>query len=80
MIRTITPRGSVRSTVKRKRSPGIAGPGGGTDDKPVGTVYLGLCGPDGTRTTRRRFPGDRQRVRQLSSQWSLDMLRAEVAG
>ncbi len=43
---------------------GIAGPGGGSPDKPVGTVWLALAGPDGIETFVRHFAGDRAAVRQ----------------
>ena len=46
---------------------GIAGPGGGTGEKPVGTVCFGWSGRNGdTRTARVRFEGSRQQVRELS--------------
>ncbi len=54
---------------------GIAGPGGGTPEKPVGTVHLAIAGPDGTRTWTRRFPGDRDRVRKTSAYDLLNQLR-----
>ncbi len=57
---------------------GIAGPDGGTEEKPVGTVYLGLTGPSGTSVRRFQFPGDRAWVRTLSCQNALDMLRLEL--
>ena len=54
---------------------GIAGPDGGTPAKPVGTVFIGLA-RDGQVTSRRfRFAGDRARVKWLSTQMALDMLR-----
>lgn len=43
---------------------GIAGPGGGSAAKPVGTVWFGLASKDGTETFRRRFDGDRAAVRR----------------
>lgn len=58
---------------------GIAGPGGGSDEKPVGTVHVAIAGPLETAHRHLRLPGDRQRVRQLSSQWALDMLRRALA-
>ncbi len=55
---------------------GIAGPGGGSEEKPVGTVCLGLAGPDGqVRVRTLRFPGERERVKFQASQAALDMLR-----
>ena len=55
---------------------GVAGPGGGSDDKPVGTVCLAVAGPDDERITRTvLFPGDRAMIRQLSAVTALDMLR-----
>lgn len=60
---------------------GIAGPGGGSEHKPVGTVHLALAGPaDGQVEHRRvRFPGDRERVRQMTSQLALDLVRRRAS-
>jgi nicotinamide-nucleotide amidase len=54
---------------------GIAGPTGGTPDKPVGLVFIALDGPGGPRVRRAHFPGDRERVRQQACQAALEMLR-----
>ena len=54
---------------------GVAGPGGGSEAKPVGTVVIGLAGPDGCRAHRFRFVGNRTRVRTLAAQYALDLLR-----
>lgn len=54
---------------------GYAGPDGGTDYDPVGTVYLGIAGPTETRVIRVRYGADRWRVRTLATQASLDLLR-----
>ena len=54
---------------------GVAGPGGGSEEKPVGTVHIAVAGPRGTAHKRIRFPGDRERVRMQSAQFALDMLR-----
>ncbi|MEG3939736.1 MULTISPECIES: competence/damage-inducible protein A [unclassified Microcoleus] len=60
---------------------GIAGPGGGTDAKPVGLVYIGLAGPDGvTESFEYRFGDARGRdwIRHLSSCTALDRLRRQL--
>jgi nicotinamide-nucleotide amidase len=54
---------------------GIAGPGGGTEEKPVGLVYLGLDGPDGARTARFQLSGDRETIRARATALALHMLR-----
>ena len=55
---------------------GVAGPGGGSEEKPVGTVHLAVAGPGGRVAHRRfRFPGDRERVRWFASQLALEILR-----
>ena len=58
---------------------GVAGPAGGTETKPVGTVVIGLATPAGCQTRRVRFLGDRGRVRALSAQSALDLLRRTLA-
>ena len=45
---------------------GIAGPGGGTSEKPVGLVFISVVGPKGSLTRRFVFPGDREAVRSAS--------------
>ncbi|MCU0228577.1 MAG: nicotinamide-nucleotide amidohydrolase family protein, partial [Bryobacterales bacterium] len=59
---------------------GYAGPDGGTDADPVGTVYVAVSGPYRMHTQRLSFPGDRDRVRRFATQWALDILRVEVLG
>jgi nicotinamide-nucleotide amidase len=60
---------------------GIAGPGGGTESKPVGTVYLGLAS-EGHPTVVRRcyFPLDRVTFKHMTSSAALDLLRRQVLG
>ncbi|MFL6234407.1 MAG: competence/damage-inducible protein A [Thermoanaerobaculia bacterium] len=59
---------------------GIAGPGGGSEEKPVGTVHLAVAGPrDGEVEHRHvRLPGDRNRVRRFATQILLEMLRRRL--
>jgi nicotinamide-nucleotide amidase len=54
---------------------GIAGPGGGSEEKPVGTVHIGLASSSGVRERALRFPGDREMVRLQATQSALDMVR-----
>jgi nicotinamide-nucleotide amidase len=54
---------------------GIAGPGGGTAEKPVGLVFIGLAGPAGEKAWRFQFPGDRNTVRERAASQALDLLR-----
>jgi nicotinamide-nucleotide amidase len=54
---------------------GIAGPGGGTPEKPVGLVHIGLADEQGARERAYRFPGDRERIRQHAAQAALDAVR-----
>ncbi|MGH9838446.1 MAG: competence/damage-inducible protein A [Blastocatellia bacterium] len=57
---------------------GIAGPGGGSEEKPVGLVYIALA--DDAQSTARKFvfPGDRQFIRTLSVNAALDMIRRRI--
>lgn len=57
---------------------GIAGPTGGTPEKPVGLVFLGLAGPKGVETQRHQFPGDREMVKTLTAETALDWLRRRL--
>jgi PncC family amidohydrolase len=53
---------------------GVAGPGGGTPDKPVGTVYIGFAGPDLEKVERFAWNGDRRENKRLSAQAALGIL------
>jgi len=57
---------------------GYAGPSGGTEFDPAGTVYLGISGPGGERVIRARHGGDRYRTRTLAAQGALDLLRKSL--
>ena len=59
---------------------GIAGPEGGTEDKPVGTVFIGLADDAGTIVRRHQLAFDRRRNKQLSSQIALDWVRRRLLG
>ena len=57
---------------------GIAGPEGGSEEKPVGTVFVGYADADKTRSVKFVFPGDRYLIRWRSSQAALDYLRRQM--
>jgi nicotinamide-nucleotide amidase len=59
---------------------GIAGPDGGTAEKPVGLVFVAVDGAAGTRVRRSIFPGSRERVRFQATQVALEMLRRGLRG
>ena len=56
--------------------PGVAGPGGGTPEKPVGLVWFGIASSAGVRTEKAMFCGDRARVREQAVVHALGMLTA----
>ena len=58
---------------------GIAGPEGGTPDKPVGTVWLALSGPSGTSAAAKKYRGDRGQVRMQSAFGALQLLREALS-
>ncbi len=58
---------------------GIAGPDGGSPDKPVGTVWFAWAGPDHLQALKRQFDGDRAAVRQASVQVALEGLINRLA-
>lgn len=57
---------------------GIAGPGGGTEDKPVGLVYIAVSDGENTEVVEKKFAGDRNRIRQYTSQQALDLVRRRL--
>jgi nicotinamide-nucleotide amidase len=57
---------------------GVAGPGGGTPEKPVGLVFHALASASGTEVIERHFPGDRKRVRRFATTLALDMVRRKL--
>jgi len=58
---------------------GVAGPGGGTLETPVGTVYLGCASQSGTAVVRMQFSGDRQAVREQTVLFALTMALAALS-
>jgi len=59
---------------------GVAGPGGGTPEKPVGTVHLCVAGPDGHELRALRLPGSRSAVRERSVTQAMHLLRVLTVG
>ena len=57
---------------------GIAGPGGGTEEKPVGLVYIAISDGAQTEVVEKNFAGDRERIRFYASQQALDMVRRKL--
>ena len=57
---------------------GLAGPGGGTPEKPVGTVYLGVSTKNCTRAVPLQLHGDRARIRTLTVKNALNEVRKEA--
>jgi len=57
---------------------GVAGPSGGTPEKPVGLVFHALAGDSGTEVIERNFPGDRKRIRWFATTLALDMVRKKL--
>ncbi len=59
---------------------GIAGPDGGTDETPVGTVFLSVADQTGLLVKKHKFNGDRERVRALAAQLTLELIRRRLLG
>ncbi|MFB3920317.1 MAG: competence/damage-inducible protein A [Terriglobia bacterium] len=57
---------------------GIAGPGGGTTEKPVGLVFIALADERGTQVREFRFPGDRDRIRNWATTAALEIIRRRI--
>jgi len=57
---------------------GVAGPSGGTAEKPVGLVFHAVANSSGTEVVQRNFLGDRKRIRRFASTMALDMLRRKL--
>ena len=57
---------------------GVAGPGGGTAEKPVGMVFHAVASDTGTEVIQRNFAGDRKRIRRFASTMALDMVRRKL--
>src|SRR2546426_649232 len=57
---------------------GIAGPTGGSPEKPIGTVYIALAGPDNILAKKLFFPSDRETFKQLAAQAAFDLLRRKL--
>lgn len=57
---------------------GIAGPSGGTLEKPVGTVWFAVTGPQVDVTEKKNFSGDRNQIQEQSAQFALELLLGEL--
>mgnify|MGYP002620202050 CR=1 FL=1 len=57
---------------------GVAGPGGGSADKPVGLVWMAIAGPQGVRSEKRLFSGNREQIRAQAIEYSLQMLNTAL--
>ena len=57
---------------------GVAGPAGGTAEKPVGLVFHAVASDRGTEVIQRNYPGDRKRIRRFASTMALDMVRRKL--
>ena len=57
---------------------GYAGPDGGADGTPVGTVFIAVAGPDGTTAEECHFRGSRAFVRTVAASWALNALRLRM--
>src|SRR5580698_3267446 len=57
---------------------GVAGPGGGSPEKPIGLVFTALADGKTTEVVERTFPGDRDRIRRWATQQALDMVRRKL--
>ena len=74
----------VEGARKRARSTyalsttGVAGPGGGSEEKPVGTVYVALASEMETKVKRLFFPSDRETFKQLVAQVAFELLRRKL--
>ncbi len=58
---------------------GIAGPGGGSADKPVGLIYIAVASPQRTQVEEHRFPGDRSQVRESAITAALKLILGAIA-
>jgi nicotinamide-nucleotide amidase len=56
----------------------VAGPDGGTRERPVGTVHVAVAGPRGTRHKHLSWPGTRDQIRRLSCYWAMALLLADL--
>jgi nicotinamide-nucleotide amidase len=59
---------------------GVAGPGGGTEAAPVGTVCIALTWRDGSTSRRFNFPGDREMIRDRAAKMALTIMRFKLLG
>lgn len=58
---------------------GIAGPGGGSEQKPVGLVFIGVCGRAGTVVKKCNFSGTREEIRSRTAEYALNLVREYIS-
>lgn len=59
---------------------GIAGPAGGSSEKPVGTVHIAVVGPGFEEARRNIFPGNRQQIQEASVKYAIEFLKQSIKG
>ncbi len=79
VARALAERARVRaSSTYSLATTGVAGPSGGSPEKPIGTVYIALAAADYVLSKKLFFPSDRETFKQLAAQAAFDLLRRKI--